>query len=111
MSMSESPGEFEQGVLLAILRLEDNAYGVSIARELRACAGRTTTPGALYTTLERIERKGWVATRFGEATSERGGRAKRFYTVTSNGRARLVAAQRAFQSLMSGLGLLGESNG
>ncbi len=111
MEVSESAGEFEQVVLLAILRLEDHAYGVSIGNEIRVCAGRSTTPGAIYTTLERLERKGWIVARCGEATPERGGRAKRFYTVTKSGRAQLVSAQRAFQKLMNGLGLLGESNG
>lgn len=111
MSASESPGEFEQVVLLAIMRLGEHAYGVSIGSELKVCAGRSTTPGALYTTLERLERKGWVVSRCGEATPERGGRAKRFYTVTKHGRAQLVSAQRAFQNLMNGLGLLGECNG
>lgn len=111
MSATESLGEFEQVVLLAILRLDGNAYGVSIGKELKLCAGRSTTPGALYTTLDRLQRKGWVKPRSGEATPERGGRAKTFYTVTSDGRTQLVAAQRAFQSLMRGLDLLGESNG
>lgn len=110
MSTSESPGEFEQVVLLAILRLDDRAYGVSIGNEIRTCAGRATSIGALYTTLERLECKGLVATRFGDATAERGGRAKRFYTLTDHGRVQLILAQRAFRNLMSGLDLLGEGN-
>ena len=104
-------GEFEQLLLLAILRLGDGAYGVSIRAELEGCAKRKTTPGALYTTLERLERKGLVTARNGEPTAERGGRAKRFYLVTKVGRASLVAAQTAFQRMLTGLDLLGGARG
>lgn len=107
-----SLGEFEQIVLLAILRLEDSAYGVTIQAEIESCAGRKTTPGALYTTLERLERKGLLCARSGEPTPARGGRAKRFYSVTKEGHARLVDAQSAFRRLLAGLNLLGgESHG
>ena len=61
-------GEFEQVVLLAILRLEKQAYGVSIRAEIAACTGREPAPGALYTTLDRMEEKGIVRSWFGEAT-------------------------------------------
>ena len=101
-------GEFEQLVLLAILRLEDGAYGVSVRRELEQCARRKTTPGALYTTLDRLERKGLIRARTGEPTPERGGRAKRFYTVTKSGKARVVAAQMSFRRMLSGLDLIGD---
>ncbi len=104
-------GEFEQVVLLAILRLGNAAYGVSIRSEIEVCARRGVSPGALYTTLERLEGKGLVVGRAGEPTPERGGRAKRFYTVTKAGRSRLAAAQRAFRSLLAGLDLLGEGHG
>ncbi len=107
----QSLGEFEQMVLLAILRLEDSAYGVSIRKEIEMCTVRAVTPGALYTTLERLERKGLVAARNGEPTPKRGGRAKRFYAVTDVGRARLVQAQAAFRRLLQGLELIGESHG
>lgn len=102
-----SLGEFEQLVLLAILRLGTEAYGVSIRKEILSCTRRDVSPGALYTTLDRLETKGDVASEAGPPTPERGGRAKRFYTVTGNGRERLVSAQRSFQSMMSGLNLLG----
>ena len=104
-------GEFEQVVLLAILRLGDSAYGVSIRTEIESCVRRKTSPGALYTTLERLERKGLVAARSGEPTPERGGRAKRFYKVTKEGRGRIIDAQSAFRRLLVGLNLLGESRG
>jgi PadR family transcriptional regulator, regulatory protein PadR len=104
-------GEYEQIVLLAILRLEDSAYGVSIQAEISSCTGRKSTPGALYTTLERLERKGCIASRIGEPTKQRGGRAKCFYRLTKTGRAQLVSAQSAFTRLLSGLDLLGDTNG
>ena len=104
-------GEFEQIVLLAILRLHDEAYGVAIGAEIEACARRKTTPGALYTTLERLERKQLVTARSGAPTPERGGRAKRFYSVTAAGHRQLADAQRAFHRLLNGLDLLGENHG
>jgi DNA-binding PadR family transcriptional regulator len=101
-------GEFEQVVLLAVLRLEDNAYGVSIRSEIAACTGREPAPGALYTTLDRMQEKGIVRSRLGDATPQRGGRPKRYFVLTKAGRASLVSAQRAYQSLLSGLNLLGD---
>ncbi len=101
-------GEFEQIVLLAILRLEDSAYAVPIQAEIAACAGRKTTPGALYTTLERLEAKGLLQSRSGDSTPARGGRARRFYSLTEEGRTRLVNAQSAFHRMLTGLNLLEE---
>ena len=111
MRNSSPLGEFEQVVMLAILRLGDSAYGVAIRAEIEACARRKTSPGALYTTLERLEQKGLLSARSGEPTPERGGRAKRFYKLTRDGRARLVRAQAAFRRLLAGVDLLGESHG
>ena len=93
--MSVSLGEFEQLALLAILRLGDEAYGVTIREEILRCTNRDVAPGALYTCLGRMEDKGLVRSRTGEPTPERGGRAKRYLTVTNSGRAALVEAQRA----------------
>jgi len=103
-------GEFEQIVLLAVLRLADNAYGVSIRSEIAACTNREPAPGALYTALDRMEEKGLVRSRMGESTPQRGGRPKRFFVVTEAGRKSLIAAQRAYQSLLDGLNLLGGAN-
>jgi DNA-binding PadR family transcriptional regulator len=100
---SQNLGEFEQVVLLAILRLQDGAYGVTIRREIHTHTGRNTTPGALYTTLDRLEQKGLVASRLGDPTPERGGRAKRFYVVSRAGREAVERAQRCYRSLMEGL--------
>lgn len=107
--MADSLGEFEQIVLLAILRLGDHAYGVSIRQEIETCTGRQASPGALYTTLDRLEAKGMLASRMGEPTAERGGRAKRFVRVTHKGHHAIAAAQQAYQKLLHGLTLLGGS--
>lgn len=110
MKPPTSLGEFEQVVLLAVLRLGDNAYGVTIRSEIALCTGREPAPGALYTTLDRMEEKGIVRSWFGEATPQRGGRAKRYFALTKAGHAALVSAQRAYQSLLKGLDLLGGAN-
>jgi DNA-binding PadR family transcriptional regulator len=101
-------GEFEQMVLLGILRCGQEAYGVTIRAEIVACTGRDPAPGALYTTLDRLENKGIVRSWLGEATPQRGGRAKRYFALTKIGLAALVSAQRAYQSLLQGLSLLEE---
>ena len=99
-------GEFEQLVLLAILRLGKDAYGVTIRAELHDRARRTITPGALYTALERLETKGLITSRMGDPTPQRGGRAKRYVTVTGAGRQALTRAVRAYERLLDGLDLL-----
>ena len=96
-------GEFEQVVLLAVLRLGDAAYGVPIRQEIAACTDREPAPGALYTTLERLEQKGLVTSRFADPTPERGGRAKRYFTVTATGLKAVARAQRSYQRLLDGL--------
>ena len=103
--MSEALGEFEQIVLLAVLRLGENAYGVPIRQEILECTDRMPTPGALYTVLERLQGKGMVTSRMGEATAERGGKPKRYFEVTKDGIAAVTRAQRAYQKLLKGLKL------
>jgi PadR family transcriptional regulator PadR len=110
MSLFTSLGEFEQLVLLAILRLDDKAYGVSIRTEITERTGREIAPGALYTTLDRLEEKGMLSSRLGDPTPERGGRSKRFYRVTTKGIQTVTQAQLAFRSLLEGLPLPGVSN-
>jgi PadR family transcriptional regulator, regulatory protein PadR len=100
-------GEFEQIVLLAILRLSENAYGVTIRHEIAVCTGRAPAPGALYTTLDRMEEKGLVQSWLGDPTPQRGGRAKRYFGVTKKGLAAVTAAQRSYQNLLRGLRLFG----
>jgi DNA-binding PadR family transcriptional regulator len=107
MAATPALGEFEQVVLLAILRLGDEAYGVTIRHEIAVCTDRDPAPGALYTTLDRLEEKGLVASTYGDPTPERGGRAKRYFTVTGRGVRAVARAQRAYQRLMKGLVLPG----
>jgi len=107
MAAGPSLGEFEQVVLLAILRLGEDAYGVTIGAEILACTGRESAPGALYTTLDRLEGKGLVSSRLGDPTPQRGGRAKRFFTINSKGLAAITRAQRSFRRLLEGCELPG----
>ena len=78
-------GEFEYLLLSAAVRLGDDAYGASIRREIEDATGQRCSIGALYTTLDRLQKKGLVKTWMGPATPERGGRAKRMVAVTPNG--------------------------
>ncbi|HEV2196426.1 MAG TPA: helix-turn-helix transcriptional regulator [Candidatus Acidoferrum sp.] len=110
MKRASTLGEFEQVVLLAILRLGDRAYGVTIRNEIADCTGREPSPGALYTTLDRLEAKGLVRSWFADPTPQRGGRAKRFFAVTRRGKASVTEAQRAFHGLLKGLKILGGSH-
>ena len=105
MDQALNLGEFEQLILLAILRLGDGAYGVTIRAELSDRARRTIAPGALYTALGRLEAKGLITSRMGEPTPQRGGRAKRYVTVTTAGRQALSRALRAVERLLDGLEL------
>ena len=97
-------GGFEQVVLLVVLHLpEDDAYGVPIRSEITRRTGRRVSRGALYTSLERLESKGYVSSRMGGATAERGGRAKRLYTVTAAGIGALRLSRETLVGLWSGL--------
>ncbi len=81
MALREHLGEFEQIVLLAVLRLGENAYGVPVRQEIEQRTGRSLTVGALYRTLDRLEGKGYVASWFGDPVPERGGRSNRYFRV------------------------------
>jgi PadR family transcriptional regulator PadR len=96
-------GEFEQLVLLAVLRLGDGAYAVPIRHTIEEAAARPVSRGALYTTLERLEAKGLLSSRMGEPTAERGGRARRYHSVTPAGIRALRAAREAVSRLAAGL--------
>jgi len=78
-------GKFEYLILTSAARLRENAYGASIRHEIETAAGRSCSIGALYTTLDRLERKGLVKTWMGEPTPQRGGRSKRQVRITENG--------------------------
>jgi DNA-binding PadR family transcriptional regulator len=96
-------GEFEQMVMLAILRLDDAAYTVPIRQEITEHTGRSVSRGALYTTLERLEQKGGLASELGDPTPIRGGRPKRFWTVTREGLELLRRSRDAMKKLSRGL--------
>jgi PadR family transcriptional regulator, regulatory protein PadR len=103
MPKGESPGEFEQVVMLAVLRLGEEAYGMRVRREIEDRTGRDVAIGAVYATLERLQSKGLVDSELGEATEERGGRAKRFFRITGEGVAALNRAREEMTRMMEGL--------
>jgi DNA-binding PadR family transcriptional regulator len=96
-------GEFEQMVLLAILRRGDEAYGLSVSDELAEVAGRAPSSGALYTTLDRLEAKGLLASRAGEGSSERGGRPRRYLALTPRGVEALRDSRRTLLRMWDGV--------
>jgi PadR family transcriptional regulator PadR len=105
MSRGEFLGEFEHLVLLALMRLGDEAYGVTVRQEIESRTGREVSVGAIYATLDRLESKGLVSSWAGEPTAERGGRAKRHFEVTARGRSAVNRAQAALQRMTDGLPL------
>ena len=107
MSSRDYLGEFEHIVILALLRLAGRAYGVTVRQEIEVRIGREVSIGAIYATLDRLERKGYVKSQFGEPTPERGGRSKRFFHVTAKGMSAVNRTHRAVQSMVQGLDLLG----
>lgn len=105
MSARDYLGEFEHVVVLALLRLSDRAYGVTIRKEIELRTEREVSVGAIYATLDRLESKGLVKSHLGEPTPERGGRSKRFFRVTARGMAALNRTQRVLQRMAEGLSL------
>jgi PadR family transcriptional regulator PadR len=103
MPRGELLGSLEHLVLLALVRLEANAYGMTVRREIEARTGRNLSIGAIYTTLERLEAKGYVSSVVGPPTPERGGRAKRLFRIEAAGEQALRASQEAIRSMTVGL--------
>ena len=103
MAKGDYLGEFEQIVLLALLRLRNNAYGMTIRREILNRTGREVSIGAVYATLDRLEQKGYVSSRQDEPTAERGGRAKRYFKIEAAGQRALQESQRVVSAMTSGL--------
>ena len=101
--MPTNLGEFEQLVLLALLRLGENGYGVTVRDQLGRRAGRSVSLGTVYKTLLRLESKGLVSAHLGEPTPERGGRRKKHYAVTLTGRKSLGRSLAALRKLSHGL--------
>jgi DNA-binding PadR family transcriptional regulator len=96
-------GEFEQMVLLSIMRLGRDAYGLAIRDELADVACRSPSSGSLYTTLDRMERKGLVESFAGESSSDRGGRPRRYVKITAVGREQLARSRSTLLALWDGL--------
>ena len=96
-------GEFELLVMLTVLRLGDDAYGVPISREIERQTGRDVAFGTVYSTLERLQEKGFVCSNLGDATRERGGRAKRYFRVTSAGLRTVRETKQSLIGLWQGL--------
>jgi PadR family transcriptional regulator, regulatory protein PadR len=98
-------GEFEHIVVLALLRLSDRAYGVTVRQEIASRISREVSIGAVYATLDRLEAKGYVKSHLGDPTPERGGRSKRFFYVTAQGITAMNRTHRALRSMTEGLNL------
>jgi DNA-binding PadR family transcriptional regulator len=103
MGRASSLGTFDLMVLLALLRVGEDAYGVPISREIEQRSGRTVALATLYATLTRLERNGLISSSLGEPTRARGGRAKRYFRVTARGLRAVRETQRAFTSLWTGI--------
>lgn len=95
--------EFELMVLLALIRLGQDAYGVPICHEIEKRIGREAALGSVYAALDRLEEKGLVTSRLGDSTAVRGGRAKRYFRVTAQGLRNVRQTQRALTNLWRGL--------
>ena|SRR5437868_5728189 len=103
MAKRDTLGGFELQVLLAIMRLGEDAYGVPIADTIEAASGREVAAGSIYMTLDRLERKGLVTSRLGESTPERGGRAKTYFRITGKGVRAVRQTQHTLVRLWSGV--------
>jgi PadR family transcriptional regulator PadR len=96
-------GEFELMILLAVIQLGEEAYGVPIARELEVHRGRDVSIGSVYAALERLEAKGLVSSSLGDPTPERGGKAKRYFRITSAGLRQVHETRRVLSKLWHAL--------
>src|SRR3954463_6351908 len=96
-------GGFELLVLLALIRLKDDAYGVPIADAIESSSGRDVAIGSVYITLDRLESKGLVSSRLGEPTAARGGRAKTYFRITAKGLREVRQARRTLMTLWQGV--------
>ncbi|MGE0158539.1 MAG: PadR family transcriptional regulator [Gemmatimonadales bacterium] len=95
--------DFELMAMLAVLRRGTEAYGVAVAEELRSTAGRSVVLAAVYAALGRLEEKGLIASRMGEPTAERGGRAKKYFRLTADGLCAVQDTRRALEAMWTDL--------
>ena len=100
---TDALGEFEQLVLLAIIQLGSEAYGMTIRRQIEERVGRSVAIGALYTALERLERKGYVASALSDPTPQRGGRAKRLFHLRPAGKTALTRSRETLARMWAGV--------
>ena len=105
MPKGETLGEFENLVMLAVLRLGRDAYGMRVRQEIARRTGRDVTIGAVYATLERLADKGLLKAALSDPTPERGGRAKRSYTITGAGTEAVTRALQEMSNMLDGLKL------
>jgi DNA-binding PadR family transcriptional regulator len=103
MPQGDLLGSLEHIVLLAVARLGTDAYGMTVRQEIQTRTGRDLSIGAVYATLERLERKKFVSSRIGEPTAERGGRAKRHFRIEAEGERALAMSQEAIRRMTVGL--------
>ncbi len=101
--MKKNAGEFEQLILFALLRLNDNAYGVTIRAEIEARTGRSSSIGAVYTALNRLEDQGLINSRLGDQAPARGGRRRKYYHLEPAGARALQASYRALSNMADGV--------
>jgi DNA-binding PadR family transcriptional regulator len=102
-SRQDPLGSLEHIVLLAVMRLGSGAYGMTVRREIENAAGRDISIGAVYTTLTRLEAKGFLKSWAGESTPERGGRAKRHFDITADGKSALRNTQEIILRMSTAL--------
>jgi len=105
MSRADALGEFEQIVLLAVVRLDVEAYGSPIRRDIEERTGRTIAIGALYTALDRLERKGYISSMLSDPMPQRGGRARRYFRVRPAGVSALKRSRDALTRMWAGIEL------
>jgi len=103
-------GEFEQLVLLALLRLDDEAYGVAVHAEIARRTGRRMSFGTVYATLTRLEEKGLITSRLGEPTAARGGRRKKYFSILVPGRRALERSLRSVKRMAQGIDVSWEAS-
>ena len=101
--MGRALGEFEQLILLALVELEDEAYGAAIGRTIEERTGRDVSPGAVYTALDRLQTRGFITSEVGEPTPERGGRRRKYYRLEPEGAMELNRSIEVIKSMSAGL--------
>ena len=108
MPKGDHLGEFEQLVMLALLRLKDDAYGMRVRREIQSRTERSVSIGSVYATLRRLERKGYVRSLVSDPEPIPGGRARKFFLVTREGGLALLRTQESLRRMTAGLSVRGE---